>query len=416
MHLKVSSLYDSHVHWLGTGQIESGLKLFNLQSAEAVAALVIKPDYFQGDWLVGFGWDQNLWPIKALPTKDILDRHFPQHPVFFQRVDGHCSWLNSLALQRLGYDSSHSGLLFEEEHFKAYSSLPPQTDEQLRTSLKTASRMFNEAGFTHIRDMTCNEPQWNQAILLDRAGELSLYVQENFLCESPQDLNEVLALAQRARSQQTKHVTVQGIKIFYDGTLGSNTAYLSKCACSSLKTLWSALDIEMLIRRSWAVGLEVAIHTIGDEAVHQVVTIARKIMATNEVTGWLNLEHVEVLRPETLQIMKALHVRCHMQPCHWLSDRLWLQEKLGELYNYAFPWGPISKSRIPLHFGSDSPVAKISMWDNKKAILESAKFNIQELKGDCLDFHCFSPTASGSYAIFEGDQLKELYFDGRQII
>jgi len=321
MFLNVASLYDSHVHWLGTGQIESGLKLFHLRSAEDVATLVIKPAHFRQDWLVGFGWDHNLWPARTLPTKAILDRYFPQHPVFFQSGDGHSSWLNSLALHRLGYDSSHSGILVEDEHFKAYSSLPFQDDEQVRGALKTATQMFNEAGFTHIRDMTCNEQQWNQAVSLDNDGELSLYVQENFLCEKPQDLENVLSLAQKARSQQTKHVTVQGIKIFFDGTLGSNTAYLSKCTCSSLKTAWRLADIENLIHQCWSHGFEVSVHTIGDEAVHQVVSTARKIMAKNEITGWLNLEHVEVLRPETLQMMKALHVRCHMQPCHWLSDR-----------------------------------------------------------------------------------------------
>lgn len=416
MFLKISSLYDSHVHWLGTGQIESGLKLFHLRSPEDVATLDIKPSYFRQEWLIGFGWDQNLWPSTTLPTKAILDRYFPQNPVFFQRGDGHCSWLNSLALQRLGYDSSHSGILFEDDHFKAYSSLPTQADEQLRESLKTATRMFNEAGFTHIRDMTCNEQQWNQAVSLDNDGELSLYVQENFLCERPQDLESVLSQARKARGQQTKHVTVQGIKIFFDGTLGSDTAYLSKCTCSSLKSAWGLTDIENLISRCWSDGFEVAIHTIGDEAAHQVVSIARKIMATNKITGWLNLEHVEVLRPETLQMLKALHVRCHMQPCHWLSDRLWLQEKLGDLYKCAFPWGPISRSRIPLHFGSDSPVARISFWDNKKALSESVNFDIQELKGEILDYHCFFPPAAGTYSIFEDNNLKELHFDGVRII
>jgi predicted amidohydrolase YtcJ len=209
---------------------------------------------------------------------------------------------------------------------------------------------------------------------------------------------------------------VQGIKLFFDGTLGSDTAYLSKCGCSAKKFAWSREDLENLIRQCWTHGFEVAVHTIGDEAVDHVVRIARKIMAANEITGWLNLEHVEVMRPETLQMMKALHVRCHMQPCHWLSDRAWIKEKLGELYKYAFPWGAISRSGIPLHFGSDSPVAKISLWDNQRALRESIKEKIPPLKGEVLDFHCHSPAAPETYALFEGAHLESLYFDGRRII
>jgi predicted amidohydrolase YtcJ len=417
MRLKISQLYDSHVHWLGTGQIETGLKLFHLTSSADVAHLDIKPHYFREEWLLGFGWDQTRWPQGDLPRKEILDRVFPNHPVMFQRIDGHSSWLNSEALRRFGFDSAHSGLLIEDEHFKAYAKLPLASEAQLRSALLEATRLFNLAGFTHIRDMTCDEPQWKQAVALDQAGELTLYVQENFLCETPSDIDRILAVAEKARSQETTHLKVQGLKVFFDGTLGSDTAYLSKCSCAPQSFSWANEDLEKVIRGAWSRGFEIAVHTIGDEAAHQVVNVARNVMSTNEVTGWLNLEHVEVLRPETLQCMKALHVRCHMQPCHWLSDRAWIENKLGELYKYAFPWGAISRAGIPLHFGSDSPVAKISFWDNQRALKESIKAKIPALKGDLLEHHCFPAISDKeNYAVFDSEILQELYFDGKKII
>jgi len=416
MLLKIPRLYDSHVHWLVTGQIETGLKLFDLKSAADIEHVKIEPHFFRGEWLVGWGWDHTKWPGQTLPTKDILDRVFPNHPVFLSRVDGHCSWLNTLALEKLGYECSHSGILLEEDHFNAYFSLPKYSDQQIRGALKKAIEMFHQAGFTHIRDMTCEEPQWHQVVQMDQAGELSLYVQENFLCEKPADLDRILVLLEKTRTQETAHVKVQGVKIFFDGTLGSNTALLSKCNCSQHKSAWGqSEDLENLFRKTWARGFEVSVHTIGDEAVHQVVSIARKVMATNELTGWLNLEHVEVLRPETLQMMKALHVRCHMQPCHWLSDRQWLKEKLDDLYKYAFPWGAISKSGIPLQFGSDTPVARSSYWDNDQALRESVKEKIPALKGQIEDYHIFPSGGSDTYTVFEDQKVKELVFDGKRI-
>ncbi|MBC7370028.1 MAG: amidohydrolase family protein [Bdellovibrionaceae bacterium] len=416
MRLEISQLYDSHVHWLGTGLIETGLKLFAMTCEEDISKYEIKPEYFRDDWLVGFGWNQSRWPDEKMPSKQTLDRVFPDFPVMFQRADGHTSWLNSKALAKLGYGAEHAGILREEEHFKAYSSLPKYSDLQIRAALKKAMNLFNREGFTHIRDMTCDEQQWQQAIAMDQAGELTMYVQENFLCEEPRDLDRILDIAEIAKAQQTKHVQAQGIKIFYDGTLGSDTAYLSQCACSPKKFAWSFEDIETLIRKSWKRGFEVAVHTIGDEAAHQVVRIAREVMATNQLTGWLNLEHVEVLRPETIQMMKALHVRCHMQPCHWLADREWIVDKLGDLYKHAFPWGTLSRSGIPLHFGSDSPVAKISFWDNDRALRESVRAKIPALKGDILDYHRFPGTNPlKNLAVFEGQVLSELFFDGRSI-
>lgn len=417
MLLKIPRLYDSHVHWLGTGQIAVGLQLYDLQKAEDIADVQVRPEYFRGKWLVGFGWDHNKWPDKKLPTKDILDRAFPNFPVMLQRGDGHCSWLNSIALDQLGYECSHTGLLQEEEHFKAYYSLPKLSDQQVRQSLKKGCEIFNQAGFTHIRDMTCDEQQWRAALALEQSGELTLYVQENFLCEQPKDMDRVLAALEAAKAEETAHLKVQGIKIFFDGTLGSDTAWLSQCNCAHHKFSWTAEDLETLLKKSWSKGFEVAVHTIGDEAAHQVVLAARKVMATNQFTGWLNLEHVEVLRPETVLMMKALHVRCHMQPCHWLSDKAWLKEKLGELYKHAFPWGTLSRSGIPLYFGSDSPVARASFWDNQKALADSVKAKIPALKGDIKDHHSFSgPVLADTYTVFSGEQVQELVFDGKKLI
>jgi len=417
MLLKIPRLYDSHVHWLGTGQIAVGLQLYDLQKAEDIAQIPVLPEYFRGQWLVGFGWDHNKWPDKQLPSKETLDRAFPDFPVMLQRGDGHCSWLNSMALEKLGFECGHSGILMEEEHFKAYYSLPKLSDAQIRQALKKGCEIFNQAGFTHIRDMTCDEQQWRAATELDRAGELTLYVQENFLCEKPKDVDRILELLEKAKTEETPHLKAQGIKVFFDGTLGSDTAWLSQCKCAPHKFSWSSEDIETLLMKAWSKGFEVAIHTIGDEAAHQVVQAARKVMATNQYTGWLNLEHVEVLRPETVLMMKALHVRCHMQPCHWLSDKAWLKEKLGDLYKHAFPWGTLSRSGIPLYFGSDSPVARTSFWDNQQALAESAKARIPALKGSIVDFHSFSGATLGeTFTVFEDQTLKELVFDNRRLI
>ncbi|MGZ3805716.1 MAG: amidohydrolase [Pseudobdellovibrionaceae bacterium] len=416
MLLKISHLYDSHVHWLGTGQIAVGLQLYNLKNAEDIAKIKVEPSFFRGEWLVGFGWDHTKWPDKKLPNKEVLDQLFPEFPVMLQRADGHCTWLNSIALAHLGFGDTHSGILQEEEHFKAYYSLPKLSDLQIRQSLKRGCGIFNQAGFTHIRDMTCDEQQWRAALALEQAGELTLYVQENFLCEYPQDIDRVLALLEKAKLQETPHLKAQGIKIFFDGTLGSDTAWLSKCKCTHFKFSWTNEDLATLLKKAWSKGFEVAVHTIGDEAAHQVVLTARQVMATNKHTGWLNLEHVEVLRPETLQKLKALHVRCHMQPCHWLSDRAWLKEKLGDLYNYAFPWGALSRSGIPLYLGSDSPVANPSFWDNQKALTESVKEKIPPLAGEISAFHSFPEQSLGeTYTVFENQKLHTLVFDGKKL-
>ena len=53
-----------------------------------------------GEWVLGGGWNQNLWGDGTLPSKADLDDVSPQNPVALSRIDGHSLWVNSLALAK----------------------------------------------------------------------------------------------------------------------------------------------------------------------------------------------------------------------------------------------------------------------------------------------------------------------------
>ena len=82
----------------------------------------------------------------------------------------------------------------------------------------------------------------------------------------------------------------------------------------------------------------------------------------------MNLEHCEVVRPETISLMRSLNIRCHLQPSHFLSDRKWLKEKLKSLYKFSFPWRNLTEGGIPINFGSDSPIEFPSLLNSQKAL------------------------------------------------
>jgi len=70
-----------------------------------------------GGWLLGRGWDQNLWG-GDFPTKEDLDAHFPTTPVYLDRVDGHASWCNSEVLRivpALPEEDPAGGLIVRDE-------------------------------------------------------------------------------------------------------------------------------------------------------------------------------------------------------------------------------------------------------------------------------------------------------------
>ena len=419
MLLKIPRLYDSHTHFLATGELAAGLTLYSLKNASEIADLDLNKDhYYRGDWLVGFGWQDDQWLIK--PSLEILDQLFPTKPVYLAKADGHAAWVNSEALKRLGM-KAESCLLFEGDHFRAWELLPKYTEDQQKQNILAACKVYNQAGFTHIRDMSGSESLWNSLVSLQNENQLTVAIEENFPFHRMEDFETVLNLALYARQHQTNLIRSKGVKFFYDGSLGSETAYLSQPynrlpAGPCGKPLWGAADVEFILKKTWESGVEVSVHTIGDQAAHDIVKIARQVSAQGFV-GRLNLEHVQVLRPETIQLMKPLHVRCHMQPCHWLSDREWLQKKLGDLYRYAFPWESLRVAQIPVSFGCDSPVEQPSYFANKKALAESPQSRIKKFNGDLEVFHSHPDASfcSETYAVIDGDKIKEVVFQGNSI-
>jgi hypothetical protein len=426
---------------MASGMMQKGLRLFDLQSAEDIRHLKIEKHHFRGEWLVGFGWDQTKWSEGEWPTKEILDQLFPDHPVAFSRADGHATWLNSKALERAGYlgktekekatpvggvivrdaKGLPTGVFAELAKLEVEMLIPPYTAEQNRDFLREAVRYLNSRGFSHARDMSGFLDQWNMLRELDLQGELTLYVDQNFTCENLQDFDRALKEAMTARQTATPHLKARGIKFYFDGSLGSQGAYLSQFYPGTQQrglTLWDLTDVEQVFEKTWRAGFEVCVHTIGDEAAHLILQTASKVKREKQIQGVINIEHAEVVRPETIRLMKEFETICHLQPCHWLTDRRWLKESLGSLYACAFPWRALQESGIQMQWGSDCPIEEASVFNNWKALKESPAEGIPPLSGPLLDFHSHRDAFWGAQceSTFEDGKLKAFIFDGKKLV
>lgn len=242
---QITNCYDSHVHWMATGEYAYRLNLSDLSSVNDIRQLTAEPQHYRGEWLVGFGWNQHLWEDKSVPHRNILDEHFGNDPVAFSRADGHAMWMNTEALKRAGLyhknpepiaggkidldaDGMPSGIVYENTAEDIRKILPPLDEQQIALRLKNGADIFNRAGFTHIRDLSGNEKQWSASHRLEEVGELNLCVNQFFAIEAGKNFHAVLKEAKAAQKSESAQLKVGGIKIFLDGSLGSETAYISK--------------------------------------------------------------------------------------------------------------------------------------------------------------------------------------------
>lgn len=437
----IINCYDSHTHFWATGQVAEGLLLKNLRSEDDIKSMAIKKNHYRANWIVGFGWDQNLWPSGQFPNKKILDQVFGITPVFFTRTDGHASWINSQAiieLKRAGYDFNRdphggvlhrdergelTGILLDQAHINALIRLPEFSEFQNKIFLETAQKIFNRSGFTHIRDMSMNLNYWQILKKMEDEKNLNLCIDAFVTVENLIDLPRALKEIELIKKESFLQIRLHGVKIFVDGSLGAKTAYLSQnYILNNGKTeakgllIWAQEEIKELLRKTWSTGLEVAIHVIGDEAAHIAVCAAREVAAEG-VLGRLHLEHVQILRPETILMMKPLHVICYLQPCHWLSDNKWLKEVLTEKsVKNLFQWELLRKNKIPFYFGSDSPIERPSLFDNQKALNESVKWGVPKLNHDWKFYHSHPDSKwCKSSTEIENGQIKQVYFNSKPL-
>lgn len=434
---RISNCYDSHVHWLATGEIRERLSLHDLSSPAALSQLRIEKHHYRKEWLLGFGWDQNRWPDSSFPTRQMLDEVFgPDQAVAFSRADGHALWVSTAALKAAGLmdttptdptggrivrakDGSPSGVLIDTAMKAVDEVIPARQPGDTRRGLLKGMQVFNDAGFTHIRDLSCSPEQWLESVKLERSGLLTLAVEQFFSVEEGQTFETALGLALEARRHKTVKLRPQGVKVYADGALGSEGAWLS-CPYHSGSghglQFFTISEIQRMMSETWAHGFDLAVHAIGDEAAHQTL-LAYHQLKSQGIRGRLHLEHAELLRGETVELMKNENVRCHLQPCHWLSDRHWLAEKIGSLQKYAFPWRALQEAKVPFDFGSDSPIEPPSLLNNIVALEDSGGSGIPPLLGDPLAYHAHLDSAwvANSYTIFTNGVPTEVVFDGRHL-
>ncbi|MGE3684210.1 MAG: amidohydrolase [Bdellovibrionales bacterium] len=434
--MRIEACFDSHVHWAGTGEFFARLRLEDLSRPEGILNLKPEPHHFRGDWLLGFGWNENLW--NSIPHRRVLDEWMPNVPVALSRCDGHALWVNSEALRRAGLldtteghgakggrverdvDGSPTGVLVDHAMDLVQVHIPPVSAFELRRHLLKAVQIFNEAGFTHIRDMTCDEAQWNEAVHLDESGLLTLAVEEYFRLSDISKLEEQIELARRARAQATQNLRVMGLKLFLDGALGSEGAWISRCYQGRDHqglVLWDLMELEEVLLQCWQKELHVAVHVIGDEAADQLIRVAVHLKDKG-YQGKLHLEHAEILRTETISRMKGLQVQCHLQPAHWLSDRNWLRDKVGDLSELAFPWRRLQEAAVPFDFGSDAPIEPASISRTLRALNLSAEHGVPRLLGSPQS-HMGHPDlawAPNSYTLLDEDRPSQVVFRGEHLL
>jgi predicted amidohydrolase YtcJ len=378
---------DCHIHFTDWALGRRDLQLSDASSADAVAELVRRraAQVPAGSWILGRGFDPNLWGSRVWPGRGLLDRAAPGHPVLLSSKDFHSCWASSEALGRAGISASTAdpeggrierepgssepnGILRERAMELLWSAVPEPTVEEAVAAIGEALPMAWAAGLTGVHEIfdttdALSFRAWQQR---RRKGSPGLRVYHWF---RPEHLEAAAELGVETGFGD-EWLRLGGVKLIADGTLGSRTAYLLEPYAGGgwgVPILGPA-ELRGLLDRAHRAGLAAAVHAIGDRANREVLDAFEAVLAAGRPGPRHRVEHVQLLHPDDVPRLGKLGLIASMQPIHAVSDMVMAEEQWGaSRWRFAYAWRSLMDTGARLCFGSDAPVESFSVLEGLRA-------------------------------------------------
>lgn len=373
---------DSHVHFLSGGFQLSSVDLRDANSPEEFAERIRRfaEKLPVGRWITGGDWDHERWPDAPLPTKELIDRYTPKTPVFVNRLDGHMSLANSVALKLAGVTretkdpagglivrdpkGEPTGVLKDAAMSYVWKVIPEPSFEEKLAAARAATSHAAGYGVTSVQDMSAGNDVGVYQTLLDR-GELKTRI---YAVSPLPDWQRLARVGIRARFGSDM-LRIGGLKGFADGSLGSTTAFFFEAYNDAPNTRGLAGD-EMFpegamlerVRAADHAGLQIMIHAIGDRANDQILSIYEQVIKENgQRERRFRIEHAQHLRPQDIVRFGRDHVIASMQPYHAIDDGRWAEKRIGhQRAKTTYAFRSLLDSGATLAFGTDWTVAPLN--------------------------------------------------------
>ena len=386
--------HDAHQHVFHASLFPSELacEYAGASEADCVAHLVEwaagRPD--DGSWLVMHGWREALWNPPVVPTRASLDAAFPNRPVAMYSGDAHTLWTNTAGLHALGitdqtqppaggsFDRDEQGHLtgvIREAAGMVYVArvLESFTTEQKCAIYRSYFQRLNAMGITSVCDMALSlipgadgiNPQVYEA--LEAAGELTVRAHLfPTLSDDQSNLEELQARYHGAR------LRAPGFKQFFDGVSSQHTAWCTeeyanpRFAGDVGRPTVAPERMRELVLAAAARGHAVRIHTIGDAAVHEAISIFEEAYQRYgaPTQGRNTMEHIEDIQEGDIARLREAHVVASVQPPHVTIDLAQPARDLGEWRaRRMWPFAGMVAEGVELALGTDAPVVPPTSTD-----------------------------------------------------
>ncbi|MEK4653115.1 amidohydrolase [Niallia sp. FSL W8-0954] len=373
---------DSHMHLIGHGEKLLRLNLSACTSKEEALQMLASyaRDIKEGQWIIGDGWNENMWPEQKVLTAKDIDQHVSNHPVLFNRICKHAIAVNSYALKIANITNdtpvpfggvmekdelgNPNGVFKDQAQELITSVLPKVTDEYVENALRAGIKDAYRLGLTgaHTEDLNYYHgykgTYQSFKKVIEEEGNLfraHLLVHHEVFEEMIEDGGKYLG--------GSEWVEFGSMKIFADGAFGGRTAFLSRPYHDDPSTNGVSIFTQERLNDLVAMAREkecpIAVHAIGDAAFEMVLNAIEKYPLQG--FGRDRLIHATMLRKDLIERLKGLPLILDIQPSFVVSDFPWVIDRLGEEnLAYCYAWKTLLEEGLHCAGGSDAPIENVN--------------------------------------------------------
>lgn len=379
---------DSHLHLIGHALNRAKVDLSHCTSIDEVVytlrAFIDEHGVAKGEWVYGWGWNQEQFQEKRKPTRKDLDQASTGHCIAITRTCCHTLSANSMALQKVGVDREAPAIaggkvvvdeqgvptgVLDENAMSLITGKQPSLDkEDLKKMITDAAEDFIAAGLTSVQTDDLYHlgsdllPTLCEAYReLETEGNLPIRVNLQCLLPTEEELKGFLDSGYRT-GQGSAYFKIGPLKLLTDGSLGARTALLSEPYISTPETrgvpVLTSEELEKLVNLAAEHKMQVAAHAIGDAAVEMVLNAYKKAAALYpRPNARYRVIHASLVRPDQLDRFVDQDVIADIQPSFTGSDYMLIEQHLGaKRAEWAYRWKDYIDRGVKTAGSSDCPV------------------------------------------------------------
>ena len=204
------------------------------------------------------------------------------------------------------------------------------------------------------------------------------------------------------------------LKIFNDGSLGSQTAFLQKHYCNNQNNFgllnYETKELIDFVNIANSHKKQIAIHSIGDASSLNCINAIKSSCQNN--LNRHKIIHFQLFDKNIIDLVAKSNILLSVQPCFLETDLLILKKYVQEpSASISYSFNKIfKKNNKIISFSTDAPVCELNPWKNLFYAIHGNLLNMPKNKNRAFQIFdaikCY--TENGAYSFFEEKKLGKI--------